>query len=343
MMREKIQALQTKAIAARYGNPASGIAVIAIAGGAGKTTVAKFLAGILKESGRSVACLTNDASISNTARLYERLASLKKQHVSTVILEVNETLMNSGALLGLDIETLVVVNENDVAHRLLGLSPKHIVVPTGFVVPSGSVEPYQHISVGEDEIADAKIDSVKLLRHGTELGMTIDHQTKLEIATYFAGHANALDLATSIAAAYVLGVSLDAVQEGVADMEPSSGAFSWIRTNRPYEVVYDAAHRDDSVRLATTSTKQLAKRRLIIAFDHLPADDTIHFVRAQADRVFAVGQPNEARDIDIEVTVRDAFDKALRAAKRDDAVLLLGHDFSDLVHSLHDEPEEVSE
>jgi UDP-N-acetylmuramyl tripeptide synthase len=343
MMREKIQALQTKAIAARYGNPASGVAVIAISGGAGKTTVAKFLAGILKESGRSVACLTNDASISNAARLYERLASLKKQHVSTVILEVNKALINSGALLGLVIETLVVVNENDVAHRLLELSPKHIVVPTGFTVPTGSVEPYQHISVGEDEIADAKIDSVKLFRHGTELSMTIDHQTKLEIATYFAGHANALDLATAIAAAYVLGVNLDAVQEGIADMEAPSGAFSWLRTNRPYEVAYDNAHRDDSIRLATNSVKQLAKRRLIIAFDQLPSDETIHFVRAQADRVFAVGQATETRDIDIEATTRDAFDKALRAAKRDDAVLLLGASFSEFVPLLDEESEEKAE
>jgi folylpolyglutamate synthase/dihydropteroate synthase len=331
MMREKIQALQTKAIAARYGNPANGIAVIAIAGGAGKTTVAKFLANILKESGRSVACLTNDASISNTARLYERFASLKKQHVGTVILEVNDTLLNSGALSGLIIETLVVVNESDIAHRLLGLSPKHIVVPTGFAVPAGSVEPYQHISVGEDEIADAKIDSVKLLRHGTELGMTIDHQTKLEIATYFAGHANALDLATAVAAAYVLGVNLDAVQEGIADMEAPSGAFSWLRTNLPHEVVYDNARREDSIQLATRSAKQLTKRRLIIAFDQLPSDDTIHFVHSLADRVFAVGQSGDTRDIDIEATPQDAFDKALRAAKRDDAVLLLGPDFNDIL------------
>lgn len=343
MMRERLQALQTKAIAARYGNPASGIAVIAISGGAGKTTVAKFLAAILKESGRSVACLTNDASISNAAHLYERLSSLKKQQVSTVILEVNDTLLESGALLGLVIETLVVVNENDTAYRLLALSPKHVVVPTGFVVPSGSVEAYQHISVGEDEIADANIASVKLYRHGTELSVTIDHQTKLDVATYFAGHANAIDLATAIAAAYVLGVDLDAVQEGVADMEPPIGAFSWMRTNRPYEVVHDNARRDDSIRLATNSAKQLTKRRLIVALDHLPTDDTIHFVRSQSDRVFAVGQGNDTRDIDMETSVQDAFDKALRAAKRDDAVLLLGPDFTELAHSLNDDNEEKQE
>lgn len=343
MMREKFQAIQTKAIAARYGNPANNIALIAISGGAGKTTVAKFLAAILKESGRSVACLTNDASISNASHLYERLASLKKQQVSTVILEVSEQLLQSGALAGLVIETLLVVNESELAHRLLALSPKHVIVPTGFIVPRGSVEPYQHISVGEDEIADAKIDNVTLYRHGTELSMTIDHQTKLEVATYFAGQANALDLATAIAATYVLGVNLDAVQEGVADMEPPSGAFSWIRTNRPYEVVYDNARRDDSVRLATTSTKQLAKRRLIVAFDQLPSDDTIHFVRSQADRVFAVGQGSDTRDIDIESSAQEAFDKALRAAKRDDVVLLLGPDFAQFTHSLHDEIEEKAE
>lgn len=343
MMREKLQALQTKAIATRYGNPANGVALIVITGGAGKTTTAKFLAAMLKESGRSVACLTNDASISNAARLYERLASLKKQQASTVILEVNESLLSSGALAGLVIETLVIVNESETAHKLLALSPKRVVVPTGFVVPSGSVEPYQHISVGEDEIADAKIDGVKLYRHGAELNMTIDHQTKLEVATYFAGQASALDLATAIASAYVLGVNLDAVQEGIADMEPSAGLFIWIRTNRPHEIVHDNARHDDSVRLAVNSAKQLTKRRLIVAFDQLPSDDTVHFVRTQSDRIFAVGQGNDTRDIDVETSVQEAFDKALRAAKRDDVVLLLGPGFSELVHSLSDTTEEVSE
>jgi UDP-N-acetylmuramyl pentapeptide synthase len=336
MIRGKVQVLQKKAIAARYGNPASGIELIVVVGVAGKTTVSRFLASMLKESGRPVGSLTDDAGITSATNLYKKLAVLKKQQVGTVILEVNEALLDTGALVGLTIETLVVVNENEVAHRLLAFSPKHVVAPTGFSISSGSVEPYQHISVGSDVVADAKIDTVKLYRNGTELNLTIDHQTKLEVATYFSGYASALDLATAIAAAYVLGVDLSAVQEGVADLESSAGIFNWTRTNQQYEVIQDNARWDESVRLAIDSTSELAKRRLIVAFDQLPSEDMVDFVRSKADRIFVVGEKTDTQDIDIEVSTRDAFDKALRAARRDDAVLLLGPNFIDLIDLVND-------
>ena len=328
-MKETVTNYRNRLAAARYGRPGRSLSIIAVSGRAGKTTTIRLLEEILKESGRSVASIT-DNSIVNANTLYETLAKLKSGGKSTIILEVHDQLIESGGLLGLPLDTLLIVNANEHSSKLLGLSPKHVVAPIDFVVPSGSVEPYQQIHFGEDDAVDARIDSMKLYRFGTELAMTIDHQTKLEVATHLAGRANALNLAAAVAAAYVTGTALDAVQEGVADMESPEGVFLWQRTNQPYEIVQDNATWDESIHLAVESAKQLAKRRLIVALDNAPSSDTLQFMKSQADRLFIVGEAVEAIDADVVTTPEEALEKASRSAKRDDVVLLLGPSFVSL-------------
>ena len=334
-MKDKLRTLQAKAISARYGNPDRSLSIILIAGAHGKTTTAVFLESILKEAGRNPAILTNaiddtryDAS---AMAFFQTLSNIKKKNGGTVLIEVSEALLASGALLDLQPELLLIPEENAAAYQLLALRPKHIVAPSGYEVPEGTVASYQQISFGHDEQADAKIDSTTLYRHGTEISMTIDHQTKLELATYFSGLANANDLVAATAAAYVLGVNIEAVQEGIADLESPKTSFFWYTSDRPYALVYDQAVTASSVELAVESAKKLTKRRLIVALDSEPSDDIVDKILPYTDRLFVVSDSEPRSGVDIETSVVDAYDKALRAAKREDTVLLLGKGFKELI------------
>lgn len=336
-MTGKVQATKAKLIAMRYGNPARGLAVVLVAGANGKSTTLRLLEGILRESGKTVASLANDSDSDNDSSLsafYAKLAAIKKTKPNLVLIETTDALHAMGVLEDLTVDSLVVVTQNETSDKLLSLSPKHVIAPSSFSVPAGSVEPYQQISFGEDELADAKIDSIKLYKKGTELHLTIDHQTKLEIATHYAGLASAYCLTAAVAAAYVSGVDHEALQEGVADVEPGKQTLTWHQVSEPYEVVTDKASDQAAIMLAIDSVKQLTKRRLIVALAASePKTKLLSDLKDRVDRLFVATDMTGMPAIDGTVSDQESYEKALRSAKKDDTVLLLGEVFLEMVGS----------
>lgn len=327
-------------MSARYGNPARGLSVILISGERGKTTTATFLAAILKEAGRRTSVLSGDYDTS-TEHFYKSLSKCKKEQTALVLIEATDRLLEIGALQGLSVDTLIVTDENEQAHSFMSLGPKHVVAPIGFSVPDGSVEPYQQITYGDAEDADARIDNIKLYRQGTEVSLTIDHQTKLDVATYYAGYANATDLVAATATAYVLAVPHDSVQEGVADLEPPLGLCSWLQTDHSYEIMYDTASTNKAATLAVKSAKTLVKRRLIVLMEQAYDAETMQYIKEQADRVIVVSSSEHTdATIEVESSSAEAFEKALRGAKRDDAVVVLGSAFASNIAPIANAAEE---
>jgi UDP-N-acetylmuramyl tripeptide synthase len=332
-MRERLTGIQRKAAAFRYKNPARSLKLILVTGRYGKTTTISLLEGILKESGREVSTLTDghDESIDS---FYRALWRRKRKGYKVILVEVSDTLLALGALQGITPECVIFTSGSESDDELLKLRPKHVVTPTEVKVLDGTVEPYQHISVGDDEVAEAKRESIRLYKKGTELGMVIDHQIKFEIATQLVGKANAYNLATAVAMAYVFGIDADVMQEGVADIRPTTDNFDILELHRPYQVILDAAVAEESIRLAIESAKVFVKRRLIIAIDGSLDADVIHGVKQQADRVFVVSHDDAVFSSGVETVVdgKEAVEKATRAAKQDDVVLFLGTMFSGIIN-----------
>jgi len=333
---QALREVEAKLVSARFGNPLNGIDLILVAGPYGKSTVMLLLEGILKEAGRSVTSVSaTDGIDKSMTSFYRAMSTIKKRRSQIVLVETTDDLLKSGALHGVRINTVLAVGECEVAKELLALSPKHVVTPTELAAPDGTVEPYQQINFGMTDDAEAKIDSVKLYRHGSELKMTIDHQTKLEVASYLTGYANVSCIAAAIAAAYVLGVNLDAVQEGIADIDTQDSRFEVLTHDAPYSVILDAAQTNESVALAIESAKALTKRRLLVVFDSMPDETVISDAMLLVDRMFVVGDEQSARaDIDMAASAKGAVEKASRSAKKDDCVLLIGTTFSrnDIAH-----------
>lgn len=315
-----------------YRNPAKSLSIIAVAGSYGKTTAARFLEAILKESGKTVAVLANDSDHvfdTSMSNYQKALLQAKKQNVESVIVEVTDGLMSLQALEGTVLECLIIMNDNEDIKKLLALHPRHVVVPSSFHTPDGAVVPHQRISVGVDDEAEAAVSGIKLYRKGTELTMTIDYQTKLEIATYFVGKANAMSLASAIAACYVLGINTAAVQEGVADLEPPKGNFTVLQVDLPYKVVVDGAATATSIEMALDSARQFTDRRLIVAVDETVGEQAYSLLKDKADRVLIVSSSRELpNNVDTCVDAAEAAKLAARGAKQDDYVLLLGRTFA---------------
>lgn len=324
---------RARAISARYGNPAGTVRVIAVTGVYGKTTTAKLIAELLKEAGRKVEVRIGEAAgdeVDIAADLQQDLKRAKQNETEFFVLEVNAALVESGALSGVSIDTVVVTSQNNEATVLLEQVVSYAVVPDGELAGMLALAEHQIISFGEQAKAEMKIEEITLYRKGTEVKLMIDHHTSLTVASHLVGRANAYNLAAAIATAYVLGVALDTVDEGAARLEGVKGNYEYVSDGHAYTTVIDSASHDRSVEIVVDSAKELAKRRVIVALiSKNVSDETLARVKKLADRLIVVSDTDSTlAGVEVVRSPEEAWLIAQRAAKKDDTVLLLGRDFT---------------
>jgi UDP-N-acetylmuramoyl-L-alanyl-D-glutamate--2,6-diaminopimelate ligase len=124
----------------------------------------------------------------------------------------------------------------------------------------------QKITYGKHDDAEAKIDYTKLYRRGSEATIVIDHQTKLDLATALPGEYNIANMTAAAAAAYLLGVDLNDIVEGVANLEEIPGRFERVEIGKDFDVIVDYAHTPDGLEKFLTAAKAIAKNRIILVF-----------------------------------------------------------------------------
>ena len=284
-------------VSARYGYPARGLSVIAVTGTNGKTTTANYLNEILKADGRKTAMFTTavievngerqlnelNATVATTARMQQFFRDAKKAGVDHVILEVTSHSLDQHKLDGVPIECAIMTNLTqdhldyhgtmeryaEAKGKLFALHPRFIVLNRDdeWFDFFNHYEPNeQKMSYGATDAADAKITSVKLYKRGSEAQVVIDHQTKLDLATALPGKFNVYNMTAAVSAAYLFHVSLEAITEGVANLEEVPGRFERVVDDKPYEVIVDYAHTPDALEQLLEATKAITKNRVILVF-----------------------------------------------------------------------------
>lgn len=310
----------------RQGNPASDARIIAITGAAGKTTTAQLLSGLLVEAGHKVAVYEPELHGEAASDLWKGLEAAKQQEATFIIIEVTPGLVKSGALDALTLHTVVVVNTCPEARLLLGRAVDYAVIPDDHESGALAMAEHQIASFGESQEADVKIGAVKLFRKGTEIALTFDHHTSIDVATFLVGRANVPNVAGAVAAAYILGAPINSVADGVARLEEQPTNFQYIPSSGPFTTVVDAATSEQSAELVITSGKELAKRRLIVALAiNKPHAGFLSRMQHLADRLVVVN--GESATVETVPSAQEARAVAERAAKKDDLVLLVGEPF----------------
>ena len=313
----------------RYGNPAAKSRIIAVAGSSGKTTTSQLLMGLLLEAGHSVAVFDPHQHGNTVPALWRGLNAGTRENADFIIIETSKELLQSEALQALVIDTVVIVNPCKEADILLAQPIEYAVIPDTHSFKLLTIAEHQIVSFGKSDTADAKIETVKLYRKGTEVRFLLDHHTPVEIASHLIGRPNVQNIAAAISAAYVLGVPLDTVQEGIARLEAVPGNFESIPTDDPFSLVLDLASSSDSAEQVISSAKELAKRRLIVALAiDKPSDSLLATAQHVADRLVIVGKKGSLpASVEVVQSPAEARAVAERAAKKDDIVLLIGPSF----------------
>ena len=371
---------RVKLVSVRYGNPARQLRVIAVTGTNGKTTTACYINEILKEANFKTAMFTtavievdgqskiNDlnATVATTARMQQFFKSAKKAGVDYVVLEVTSHSLDQYKLEGVPIEVAVMTNltqdhldyhktmENYAAAKgkLFQNRPRFIVLNRDdewyeFFDKFNAAS--QKITYGQHEEAEARIDHIKLYRKGTEAEVIIDHQTHLELATALPGEFNVYNMTAATAVAYLLGIKLEDIQEGIANLEAVPGRFERAVDGLDYDVIVDYAHTPDALEKLLKTAKNIAKGRVILVFGACGDRDKTkrpimgEIAAREADRIFLTDEesynedPETIRDMireGIEKIAgakmtelpdrREAIERALGSAKKGDMVLITG-------------------
>jgi len=381
-LEEGYRKTRARVVTTRYGHPAKHLKVIAVTGTNGKTTTVNFLNEILKEAGYKTAMFStatievageakrNDlnATVSTISHMQRFFRDAKKARVHYVVMEFPSHAIHQHKLWGVPVEMAIMTNLTqdhldyhgtmeayaEVKGRLFASEPEYIVLNRDDEwydyfnqFPAGA----QKMTYGKHEDAEAHIDSVKLYRKGTEAKVTIDHQTKLELATNLPGEFNAYNMTAAVAGAYLLGVKLNDIVEGVANLESIPGRFDRVVEGLPYDVIVDYAHTPDGYEKLLTAAREIAKNRVILVFGSCGDRDKAkrplmgEIAATRADRIFLTDEesynedPQKIREMIFEGIERvkggamktteipdrrEAIKKALSIATKGDIVLITG-------------------
>lgn len=373
--------LRVKLVSVRYGNPSKHLRVIAVTGTNGKTTTSCYINEILKEAHFTTAMFTtavievagkrklNDlnATVASTARMQRFFRDAKRTNADYVVLEVTSHALDQHKLDGVPIEAAVMTNLTQdhldyhktmeeyaaAKGKLFQLRPRFIVLNRDdewYDYFNQFVASEQKMTYGRSVEAEAKITHVKLYRKGTEADVVLDHQTHLELATNLPGEFNVMNMTAATTLAYLLGVKLEDIQEGVANVEAVPGRFERAVEGLGYDVIVDYAHTPDALEKLLVAARGITKQRVILVFGACGDRDqgkrpTMGEIAARgADRIFLTNEesynedPEQIRRMlmegiergrgDAKTTEiadrRQAIERALGCAKKGDMVLITG-------------------
>lgn len=374
-----------KLVSARYGNPASGMKVIGVTGTNGKTTTINFINEILKEAGLKTAMFSTalievagetkrnelNATVPSMNLLMQFFRDAKKAKVDYVLLEVSSHALHQHKLDGIKFTAAVMTNLTQdhldyhhtmeeyaaVKAKLFKNKPKFIVLNRDdqwFDFFDQYQASSHKISYGTHDEAEAKIEHVQLYKKGSEARVLIDSNTTLELATALPGKYNVYNMTAAASLAYLLGIDLNAIIEGVANLEGVPGRYERAAEGLDYEVIVDYAHTPDGLEKLLEAAKAVTKGRVILVFGATGDRDKGkrpimgEIASRLTDRIILTDEENYTEDaqairdaimIGIEdaggsgktteiADRREAIKKALSIAKKGDTVLLtgLGHE-----------------
>lgn len=372
---------RVRAVGMRYGNPARSLKVIAVTGTNGKTTTVVYLNEILKAAGYKTALFStavielagerrlNDlnATIASTQRMQRFFKEAKTAGVDYVLLEATSHALHQHKLDGIKIECAIMTNLTQdhldyhgtmeeyarVKSMLFTRKPRYMVLNRDdewFDYFNQFDGVTQKITYGAHEDAECRIKRVKLYKRGSEAELIIDHQTQVELATALPGQFNVYNMTAAAAAAYLLHVNIEAIQEGVANVEAIPGRFEMLDLDKPYDVIVDYAHTPDALEKLLTAVKGTTKNRVILVFGACGDRDASkrpimgELAVKAADRVIVTDEesynedPQLIRDMIMEgvksakgeakteeiADRREAIAKALKIARKGDTVLVTG-------------------
>ena len=149
---------------------------------------------------------------------------------------------------GLAPDALAVLNVHDTRSRQLA-----------------AMTPARILTYGFSDGADVRGDGLEVSPEGIRLEV-LTPEGRVELRSPLLGRHNALNVLAATAAAVGLGVSLEAVQQGVASLPGVPGRLERVEMGQGFVVAVDYAHTADALARVMAAARELTRGRLVVLF-----------------------------------------------------------------------------
>ncbi len=280
-----------------YGHPASALQLVAVTGTNGKTTTTSVVDAIVKASGAKTGLFGTIAyhtplgeypapnTTPESVDLQGFLAEIRDAGGKYAVLEASSHALSMDRLWGCHFQAAVFTNltrEHMDYHKNFDhyfAAKKKLFAGTGAGAPEVAVinsddEYGQRLAgLAKNTVtygieSDAAISAKKF--HLTFEGLSFTAQTpngKVQVHSPLVGRINVYNVLAAIGASQALGLSNEAIEQGIRNLQSVSGRFQRINLGQPFQVIVDYAHTDDALeKLIRTARELNPKGRIITLF-----------------------------------------------------------------------------
>jgi UDP-N-acetylmuramoyl-L-alanyl-D-glutamate--2,6-diaminopimelate ligase len=280
-----------------YGRPAEQMKLVGITGTNGKTTTTYLVDSIVRAAGHASGLLgtisyrtpRGEQTAKNTTPesldLHRFLAEVRDAGGTHVTLEVSSHALAMDRAWGCSFAVAVFTNltrDHLDFHKTMEeyfAAKRQLFAGTGAgapkvgVVNSDDPRGKELVGLAERTITYGLTNGADVITRKFSLsfsGLEFTVQTpvgKAEIRSPLVGRINVYNILAAVATGVALGVPLNAIQKGIADLAAVPGRFERIDEGQPYLVVVDYAHTDDALRNLIQTARELnASGRVIVLF-----------------------------------------------------------------------------
>ncbi len=341
-----------------HGDPAKSLDLVGITGTNGKTTTAHLLGEVLRADGRHVAVLGTLTQIRTTPEstdLHRRLAELRSEGITDVVMEVTSHAMELHRVAGCHFNVAAFTNLSQDHLDFHGTMEAYFRAKAKLFVPEYS----DHAFVNLDDLYGSLLnDSAIIPTSGVRLTDAEDVVLRptgstfrwrgVEITLSMAGEFNVRNAILVAAVAKYLGVSDSALTRGLSSAVVP-GRYEMIDEGQPFAVVVDYAHTPDGLgRILQAARRTVqAPGAVIVVFgcggdrDRGKRPMMGHVASANADRVIVttdnprsespaaiidevLGGVSDPINVEVIEDRREAIAAAIAVARPGDVVVIAG-------------------
>ncbi len=357
-----------------YGEPEKKLKLIGITGTNGKTTVSYLIKKILETAGKTVGIIgTNEIlagdrdvgiksstpTTPNSLELRRIFAKMLEMGAEYVVMEVSSHALDLHRVAGLQYEVGVFTNltqdhldyHKTMENYFLAKKKLFDISKTGVINADdeygarllGDI-PCKAVSIGRNN-ADLTAEDIKIDAKGVEFTAVYEGR-KYPVSLAIPGMFSIYNGICAMAAAFALGISPQAIVQGISSAGGVCGRLERVPTNTDYSVIIDYAHTPDGLENVLNAVNSFKKGRCIAVFgcggdrdaSKRPIMGEIGVRLADIAVITSDNPRTENPEKIIEdivagagegeykviVNRREAIGYALSIAKKDDVVLLAG-------------------
>jgi len=276
-----------------YGHPSESLKVIGVTGTNGKTTTSYLIKAMVEAGGGkagllgTIAYLVGDRTLPapnttpESVDLQRLLAEMLSSGATHAAIEVSSHSLSLYRVAGCRFAVKVFTNftqdhldfhgdmdEYYAAKKGLftsggGVSVLNLDDPKGWDLAVSADGPV--ISYGINAAADLTASDIRLTAGGMAFRLTAP-TGEIEVVSPLTGRHNVYNVLAAAGAAVALGLGLDAVTRGAANMSGVPGRFERVEAGQGFTVLVDYAHTDDALARAITACREFTAGRVITLF-----------------------------------------------------------------------------